>query len=283
MLETFHRIGTRVRHSKFLERQQWLWRMVEPLWQGTFRSLTAHRGYVTGVNDDEFRLVYDYAARQDRRSTHEWEGAAFEKIVKEVREGSVVFDVGAHVGMFTLSIAKRVGATGHVFAFEPSPRTAAVLLRHIRLNGYDARATVIQAVLSDATGTVPFFVFGESMAASLSRENVELFNPEHPVGRSEVIQVPSYTLDGFCRERGVLPAFIKIDVEGAEQRVLAGARETMERYRPRILCEIHPQQMKQCGSSETDLLAMLQALRYEVRPIDTPRATGIYHAMLVPQ
>ena len=77
------------------------------------------------------------------------------------------------------------------------------------------------------------------MAASLSRQNVEVLNPERPTVVTE-IKVPSVTIDQFCKAHLTGLDLLKIDVEGAELLVLRGARELLRTAGPRILCEIHP-------------------------------------------
>ena len=73
-----------------------------------------------------------------------------------------------------------------------------------------------------------------------------------------------WTLDGFCAERNIEPvSLIRCDVEGAEARVLAGARGILERDRPILLLEVHPHALKaQFDTSAEALYGMLEALDY---------------------
>lgn len=59
MLEQMHRLGSVVRHSTLLDRQQWMWNLVEPAWKWTFSQLAEAQGFATRMNDDEFRLTYE--------------------------------------------------------------------------------------------------------------------------------------------------------------------------------------------------------------------------------
>src|SRR5581483_1847479 len=70
-----------------------------------------------------------------------------------IAEGDVVYDVGAHVGYYTLLASKLVGARGHVYAFEPLPANLEFLERHLKLNQI-TNVTVVPAAVSDATGLV---------------------------------------------------------------------------------------------------------------------------------
>ena len=90
-----------------------------------------------------------------------------------IGEGMVVLDIGAHVGIHALLAGRRVGPDGRVFAFEPAPRTADLLDRHIRWNALEGRVEAVRAVVSDAVGVTAFFVNGATMAASIHEGNLE--------------------------------------------------------------------------------------------------------------
>jgi len=275
-----HRAGSRLRHSPVLERQAWLWTRVEPAWQRAFRVLTGRRGYETEVNGERMRLTYEYGSRYDRLADYETD--VHDAFLAGVREGMTVLDIGAHVGFFALAAARRVGPAGHVVAFEPAPETVAVLAEHVRLNELQDRVEISRAVVSDRVGEVAFYAFGDSMANSVSRANVEVLSPQTLDGPATQVTVPSVTLDAFCRERGLRPDVIKIDVEGAECAVLAGAGEVMATARPVIMCEVHPAQLEQCGASVDALLELIGRAGYDGVTVDEPNELGIYHLELAP-
>jgi FkbM family methyltransferase len=128
-------------------------------------------------------------------------------------ELGVVFDVGANVGDWTQN-ALRAGA-GHVHAFEISPATSAGLAQ--RYAG-DTRVTVNTFGLSSAAGTVTIHHY-----------------PDHPA-LTTAIDVPVRTGDDYVAEAGVDRIdFMKVDVEGAEEHVLAGFAKTFERSAVRVV------------------------------------------------
>jgi FkbM family methyltransferase len=280
MVERLHRFGSRIRNSSLISKQDWLWRIVEPSWQKTFAWFSRERGFATPINNDVFRLDYAIGSRYARYGQGAYEPSFYRPFVDRIKPGMVVFDIGAHVGLFTLGAAKRVGPTGKVFAFEPAPATFDLLQRQICLNGWRDRIEAVRSVVSDVDATVPFYAHGTSMAASLSRENIEVLNPERlatPAGRYEVSSV---SIDGLCSDRKVAPDVVKIDVEGAELRVLRGAGKLLASKRVEILCEIHPQHMINCGSSLAELQCFLGKLGYTIKRLDEPNPMGIFHALL---
>src|SRR6266481_5472582 len=130
MFEPLHRVGSKIRNAPALRKQEWLWRRVEPAWNYAFSRLTAGRGYTAHINGETFALTYGFASRYDRADRRAYEPVFYRAFADEIREGMTVFDIGAHIGFFTLAAARRVGAKGRVFSFEPTPATAKILLRH---------------------------------------------------------------------------------------------------------------------------------------------------------
>jgi len=282
LLETLHRIGSRIRNSDLLRRQTWLWRRVEPLWNGLFERASTKHGYLTHLNGDEFRLTYEYAARYDRADRADrgiYEPIFYSAFARETRPGMQVLDVGGHVGFFALAAALRTGPTGHVHVFEPTPETVRILERHIKLNGWEDRVTVFPGVMADKDGEMTFYTHGTSMASSLSRANTVDLNPERPK-QAESLTVPAITLDSYCHSNDIRPDVIKIDVEGAELLVLQGGRAVLGSCKPVILCEVHTRHLANCGGSPQQFERFVDELGYVTDPLDTPNQNGIYHTVL---
>ncbi len=146
-----------------------------------------------------------------------------EAFVQAVRPGAVVYDVGAHYGYYSLLASKLAGEAGRVIALEPSPRNLDVLRRHIRLNHLQ-NITVLETALSDHAGEAKFDNTAGSGVGHLSDQ-----------GR---VTVKLTTLDALSKDFPP-PDVMKIDVEGAEEAVLAGGRETLETARPTIFLSTH--------------------------------------------
>jgi FkbM family methyltransferase len=283
MIESFHQFGSRVRHSAVLERQRWLWDRMEPAWQEVFRKLSQKKGFVTHVNGDVFRLGYQWGARYNRADQRAYEPLFYGAMARIVTEGMTVLDIGAHIGIFSLGAGQRVGPRGKVYAFEPAPESAAILARHIAFNGWQDRIEVVPTAASDTDGTVAFYTNGISMSNSLGQANVEVLSPERPAAGAVRLEVESLTLDRFCRDRRIRPDLIKIDVEGAELRVLRGAREILKTLQPSVLCEVHPDEMKNCGTSVPELNEFLSQVGYTSTLLDRPNWMGIFHAHMHPR
>lgn len=156
-----------------------------------------------------------------------------------VRPGNVCIDVGAAGGAHLLVMAAGVGAAGRVLGVEPRPRSLAALRRVVRLAGIGGRTTLIPAALSDADGELPLRIPVVPTRAHLPGTTGD---PDGAAAfarlPSKEIRVPTRRLDDVVdAEMLDRVDLIKIDVEGAELAVLAGATRTLDRDRPLVLLE----------------------------------------------
>lgn len=133
-------------------------------------------------------------------------------VLHALRPEDLFLDVGANIGSYTVLAAGAVGS--RVISVEPIPGTCERLRRNVALNGLEARVVVVQKGLGAREGEVRF-------TAGLDTVNHVATDDE--VGQSVVL--PVTTVDQLCA--GNVPAVIKIDVEGFEDQVIAGAANTL--------------------------------------------------------
>ena len=152
---------------------------------------------------------------------YEWGGV-------EVERGDVVFDCGANLGLFSLYAAYR-GAK--VYAFEPIAAARAALRQTMSLNpSLEGQVEVVPYGLSDVSGTAEFTVLDGTLVGS------SMVLPQE--GKRETAKIT--TIDEFSASLGVVPTFIKADIEGAERLMLKGAQETLAHAAPKLaLCTYH--------------------------------------------
>ena len=182
--------------------------MVLPILQGRLRG----QKWVVGAGEHGYWLgSYEINKR-----------LAFERLIAP---GSVVYDIGANVGYFSLLASQLVGDKGQVYAFEPLPRNVHFLHRHIALNQIE-NIKVVEAAVSDHEGEA-FFDLGASSAMGHLSEAGE-------------IKVRRVCLDKMLDSGEIRPPdMVKIDVEGAEYEVLRGARVMLETQRPLLFLDTH--------------------------------------------
>jgi FkbM family methyltransferase len=169
--------------------------------------------------------------------------------------GALVLDVGASFGLYSVFAARLVGDGGRVFAFEPSS-VADVLTDHLRLNGVADRVEVLRMIVGDDAGEAELWESTDSMFASVSRAAAE--RGASPNGKTQRHLRPMTTLDAFCASRQIAPDVVKIDVEGAEGRVLRGASDFLAKGRGHIFLEVHPSVLMDLGETPDELSAYLE-------------------------
>jgi FkbM family methyltransferase len=145
----------------------------------------------------------------------------------KARPGDYVIDGGGCWGDTALYFASEVGDSGKVFSFEFLPENMDILRRNLSLNpALTSRIELVPKALWDGSGEVIRYRAG-GPGTSLTRD--------HPDEDSDALEVTTTTIDDLARSRN-LPRidFIKMDIEGAELKALAGAEETLRTHRPRL-------------------------------------------------
>lgn len=168
----------------------------------------------------------------------------FERVVKK---GDVVFDIGAHVGFYTLLAAELVGNEGKVFSFEPLPRNIFYLKKHIEINNYK-NIKIFEVAVSESSGTASFSASGKTFLGQFSK--------------SGELEVRTIALDDLINSGEILPPdVIKIDVEGAEAAVLKGAVSLLMTHHPHIFIATH-------GDDAREICRrFVEAFGYRIEPI----------------
>lgn len=175
-----------------------------------------------------------------------------ERIMAEhLRPGMTAIDVGANIGYHTLRMARIVAPTGRVIAIEPAPRAVARLQRNLALNTF-SNVEVEATALGDHD-------------EDLAELQLQSSYPLSGGSGTERAVVRLARLDTLVRERQLERVdFIKIDVDGQEARVLRGARETLERFRPTLFFELTPSVVEAGGDTIEQLFGSLRALGYSI-------------------
>ena len=199
-------------------------------------------------------FVYDSSQFRThlQKSPHAQGEVAF--LLSICEPGMTALDVGANRGVTAVTLAKAVGQSGHVWAFEPVPEHYAALKANLSRNGA-ANAEAFRVALADAPGEVDFYVHGEGSGIV-------------PAEGAQRLKVAATTIDSFRRDRGIRRVdLISSDCEGSELLALRGAERTLMADSPQIFCEVHHGYLDALGQSAADVVAYLTQLGFQVRPI----------------
>lgn len=166
-----------------------------------------------------------------------------------LREGDAVVDAGAHIGSFTIPLAKATGPVGSVFAIEANPETHAILNRNLERHGITA--SVFHNAISDVSGAklhIRFDTGKNSGADSLSES-----------GQGPAVK--TIRIDDVAARPISL---IKIDVEGMEMKALRSAQQVIDRDRPIIFMEYAPHRQADQGHTPEEFQSFLTARNYRM-------------------
>ncbi len=172
--------------------------------------------------------------------------------------GDTVIDVGANVGYFTLLAARAVGPAGRVHAFEPVPDTRADLVRNVELNAF-RHVTIHAEALWDQEGEATIFLGPQD------QKGISAMRPfEEQAGK---LTIQTARLDRFLPELGRV-RLVKIDVEGAEHRVLRGMEGCLRRDGPDLIVELCDEYFQAMGTSARAVCDHLTGLGYHMYGMD---------------
>jgi FkbM family methyltransferase len=158
-----------------------------------------------------------------------YDRAELELLRERLRGGGDFVDVGAHIGMYSVTAALALRGRGRVLAFEPNPAARAQLEENLALNRCE-NVIVCAAAVSDVVGEAVLHVPATPDPSFSSLEGGRF-------AEGEPVAVGATTVDREVGALGLRPAVVKIDVEGAELAVVAGMERTLE-ARPALLVEV---------------------------------------------
>src|SRR6266404_1064656 len=206
-----------VRHSRWLERADWVWETVRPLYNVCV-SVGGRNGLVRVMNGTDRILVLPRC----RGVKEEYEPEVWRCLMSEVRRGDTFVDVGTYIGLYSIAVAQRVGPAGRVVALEPNLENYAITDAHVKLNGLQKRVELLQVAAGARDESVSFCLRGDVSHVGAHEDDT-----------GHVVRC--VRLDTVLRDAPV--GILKIDVEGYEEMVLRGAEKllTVSAENPRAI------------------------------------------------
>lgn len=178
-----------------------------------------------------------------------------------VAAGSSVWDVGANVGLFSVAAASRAGRSGAVLAIEADAWLVSLLRQTAQLQSPEAAPIeVVPAAAAELDGIARFCIAQRARSSN----HLAGFGHSQTGGVAETQTVAALRLDTLLGTARA-PDVIKIDVEGAECRVLRGAARVLAEVRPTVVCEVGEESADECS-------AIFHGHRYVL--FDAERAAG---------
>jgi len=198
------------------------------------------------ITIDGCKLLLDETDRHGFTIYGEEDPQERELIKKIVKKGDMVVDVGANIGIHTVTMANCVGETGHVYAFEPSQNNVKLLKGTMNLNNFQ-NVSIIDKAVSDKPGKSLFYLSNGISAHSLSDFGYN----------KGAIEVEIESLDHFFQNSNKKVDFLKIDAEGYDFKVIKGMENILSNPNLKFLIEFFPDRLKKAGDSPKEFLLFL--------------------------
>jgi FkbM family methyltransferase len=195
------------------------------------------------------------------RGVHDW-GPIY-AMKAGVKPGDTFIDVGANLGEYALWAAKLTGYSGKVLAFEPLTEMFDLLNTNVALNeDFKKNIVTIKCGLSDSVEEVPIYTSGNAGIDGLHEGLPTIFKTDSRNIFVENIKLD--TLDNQVEKSALSKVdWIKIDVEGAELKVLRGAKKTIKRFHPALLLECNKDTSLAGGYTQESIFQFLDQFGYE--------------------
>jgi FkbM family methyltransferase len=202
-------------------------------------------------------------------------------LAKHLKPGDIFYDIGANVGFFTIIGARLVGPSGHVYAFEPIPETAARVQHNTKLNNFQ-NITVFTKAVSSSTGEGELLVTRHPGGAKLSTICTPLNSEISGTISVELVSIDDY----IARKTLPPPNLVKIDVEGAELDVLRGMCETIKQFKPIIIYETDHKYKEDFSLKNNEIDTFMHTLRYKITSLEDSYPDinwHVRHAIAIPR
>jgi len=234
------------------------------------KRLTRHLHYYgtvdVRVDTDKYFQIKSYGhVIENNLFWHGIRGHEPETLIPWLRAANTagsILDIGANTGLFSLAAAAQ-NPKANIYSFEPLPRIANLLRKNVKLNP-KFNVTVVERAISSQSGVARIYDPGGDQPGSASLRSDFLDSHTEPV------EVNVDSIDSFCDEMAIgVIDLIKLDVEGVEESVLKGMRNTLIAYHPPIFMEMIDQRPELIGA-----ISELIEIGYQVVALGKERALG---------
>lgn len=220
---------------------------------------------------DNIKLFLD---KDDSLNLHirPYEPMEIDWIIKHVKSGDFVLDIGANIGYHTLILSKIVGKTGRVYSFEPEPNNFKLLKKNLTINNCD-NVILVNSAVGNEDGKLKLFLSNPKFKGANGMHRT--YPSKYSSGETtdvDVVSLDNY-LDSTVKKK---LSFIKIDAEGSELPIIQGMQTILPNSKLFMLLEFVPSCIREKGDDPYEIISILQkndfnfkkqTSRYRIKPI----------------
>jgi FkbM family methyltransferase len=187
-----------------------------------------------------------------------------ELLNEKLREKKCFVDVGAHLGYFSLFASKKFPSC-KIYSFEMDKINFNLLKENVEINN-SKNVDIFNLGIFDKTGEVKMRRDSDNPLS-----NLNLLGESDNQYEKKISYIKTVSLDDFFANKNILPDIVKIDVEGAEMKVLEGMKNLLKTKKPLIFLEVHPDTLYNFDSSVKKILSYLVDNKYIIYKIENLR------------
>ena len=223
-----------------------------------FRHSTSNGDRFYLYDDEISRSIFIYSGFENINRDY-WESL--------IKPGMNVFDIGANWGIYSVSARRLIGGGGRLYSFEPNKEEYIKLADNLKYNFTNLEnVELVNSAVGDVDGTTSFYIPPSHKGAYGSIGQPKIAED------CDKVEVPVLRIDSFIKKAKVEKLdVVKIDVEGAEIKVLKGMEETIKEYKPTILMEVSDKRTEVFGYKAHELCDFLISKGYTLYlPVSRP-------------
>jgi FkbM family methyltransferase len=234
---------------------EWLWKEIKYV-VGSRDTVEMRPGWSLTCHPLAYRFAY-FAQHSDPE-----QAAELDTFISSCRHEMVLFDIGAHFGLFSLAALHFGGEQATAVAIEPSPVATRILKIQASLNDVSDRLRIIEACAADHNGPEAMLAVGVLASGYLVPSS-----KNHSA--DELISANAITIESIVEQLQQCPTHVKIDVEGGEFAVLQGAKRLLSRSIPPLLfIELHNELVRERDGDPERTLDLLENHGYKTFACD---------------
>jgi FkbM family methyltransferase len=253
-------IRSKISQLDFLQRTRTYSRR-ECVYLGNYRALTrtifTHKMYLdTQDNSLTPHLLLDGY----------WEAWITRALLRELRKGMNIVEIGSNVGYYSLIISSQIGDAGRLFAFEANPDTYQILRDNIEVNGFSNRVTLEKKAVTDNVEKIAFQTLTKNPSGS---RIVEYSKLNQYTEEQKIIKVDATSLDQYFNNKDIKIELIKMDAEGSEPHIFEGMKNLIiNNAYITIICEFNPPLISAASVDPQKFLEKIQSYGFILKYID---------------
>ena len=200
--------------------------------------------------------------------TKDYEPEIVDLILKNIDRSKDAINIGANIGLFTNFIANEIDSDSKVLAIEPTPIAFKLLETNVLLNDNTAKVITYNGIATDRQGAYQINIIpGKEEYSSLG----DMAHASIKNLTSIIQDVEGETIDNLVDRYNLNPGIMVIDVEGAEDLVIQGALNTIQKFHPVIISELDDVLLKKLNSNSNKVICFLESLGYEVKDVNSDK------------